>query len=141
MNQINASIVLYHNEKAQLKKVISSFLDTDLKVKLYLIDNSSNDKLKELKDMDSRIEYVFNNENLGYGRAHNIALKKSIEKSTPYHIVLNPDICFDSGVLQVLYKYMEENYDIGNIMPQVKFLVASSNVKHVPAKKKHWSVV
>jgi GT2 family glycosyltransferase len=129
MNQINASIVLYHNEKAQLKKVISSFLDTDLKVKLYLIDNSSNDKLKELKDMDSRIEYVFNNENLGYGRAHNIALKKSIEKSTPYHIVLNPDICFDSGVLQVLYKYMEENYDIGNIMPQVKY--PNGDIQHL----------
>jgi len=79
--------------------------------------------------MDSRIEYVFNNENLGYGRAHNIALKKSIEKSTPYHIVLNPDICFDSGVLQVLYKYMEENYDIGNIMPQVKY--PNGDIQHL----------
>jgi len=43
MNQINASIVLYHNEKVQLEKAIKSYLDTDLKVKLYLMDNSSND--------------------------------------------------------------------------------------------------
>lgn len=67
MTQINASIVLYHNKKEQLIKVINSFLDTDLQVRLYLIDNSSNDDLKGLCEIDSRIEYIFNNANLGYG--------------------------------------------------------------------------
>ena len=79
MPQINASIVHYHNKKEQLKKTIESFLNTVLDVKLYLVDNSSNDELKELKSIDSRIEYIFNNANLGYGTAHNIAIKKSID--------------------------------------------------------------
>lgn len=52
MTQINASIVLYHNKKEQLIKVINSFLDTDLQVRLYLIDNSSNDDLKGLCEID-----------------------------------------------------------------------------------------
>ena len=121
MTQINASIVLYHNKKEQVKKAIKSFLDTKLNVKLYLIDNSSNDELRLLEDIDNRIEYIFNNENLGYGKAHNIAMKRSIESKTPYHIVLNPDIYFDSDVLGKLYEYMEENRDIGNIMPQVLY--------------------
>ncbi len=50
MQQINASIVLYHNKKEQLIKAINSFLNTDLKVKLYLVDNSSSNELKELSE-------------------------------------------------------------------------------------------
>jgi len=121
MKNISAFIVLYHNNKEQVVKVIKSFLDTKLDVKLYIIDNSLIHELKELKDIDTRIEYVFNNENLGYGKAHNIAMRKSIEENIPYHIVLNPDIYFENNVLEKLYKYMELNKDIGNIIPQVLY--------------------
>ena len=119
--QLSASIVLYHNKEAQVLKVIKSFLNTNLEVKLYLIDNSLNNDLKQLEKFDERIEYIFNNANLGYGSAHNIAMKKSIEDKTPYHIVLNPDIYFDSDVLEKLYNYMKKNRDIGNIIPQVLY--------------------
>ncbi len=121
MCNVSASIVLYHNKKEQILKVVNSFLNTNLKVKLYLVDNSSNNDLKELAKIDERIEYIFNNTNLGYGSAHNIAMKKSIEDKTPYHIVLNPDIYFDNDVLKKLYEYMEQNKDIGNIIPQVLY--------------------
>ena len=118
---ISASIVLYHNKKEELLKAINSFLSTNLKVKLYLIDNSSNDNLKKLMKVDKRIEYIFNNANLGYGKAHNIAIQKSIKNSVPYHLVLNPDIHFKNGVLEELYNYMEKNKDVGNVMPKVLY--------------------
>jgi GT2 family glycosyltransferase len=121
MFSISASIVLYNDSKKQLIKVINSFLNTNLEVRLYLIDNSLNDDLKELKNIDKRIEYIFNNENLGYGAGHNIAMRKSIKENIPYHIVLNPDIYFDNGVLEELYDYMEENKDTGSIIPQVLY--------------------
>jgi len=121
MINISASIVLYHNKKEQIEKAIKSFLDTNLKVKLYLVDNSSNNELQKLVKIDERIEYIFNNVNLGYGTAHNIAIRKSIDENIPYHIVLNPDIYFDDSVLKELYAYMEENKDIGNIMPKVLY--------------------
>jgi GT2 family glycosyltransferase len=121
MIQISASIVLYNNKEEQVLNVINSFLTTNLKVKLYLIDNSPNDDLKKLADINQRIEYIYNNANLGYGAAHNIAIKKSIEKRISYHLVLNPDIYFKSGVLEKLYSYMEENKDVGNIIPQVLY--------------------
>ena len=129
MTQINASIVFYHNHKKQLLKAINSFLSTDLKVKLYLIDNSSNDDLKELASIDNRIEYIFNNVNLGYGSAHNIAMRKSIEDDVLYHVVLNPDIYFEAGVLENLFSYMEQNSEIGNVLPQV--LYPDGEVQHL----------
>jgi GT2 family glycosyltransferase len=121
MTQINASIVLYHNKKEQLVKAINSFLNTNLEVKLYLVDNSSDDELKELGELDSRIEYIFNNANLGYGSAHNIAMRKSIADGAQYHIVLNPDIYFEGGVLEKLFDYMETDKEVGNIIPQVRY--------------------
>lgn len=121
MSLLNVSIVLYNNEKSQLKKIIKTFLDIDLDIILYLVDNSNNDDLKELASMDNRIMYIFNNVNLGYGTAHNIAMQKSIEENVPYHLVLNPDIYFENGVIEELFKYMEMNDNIGNIMPRVLY--------------------
>ena len=121
MIQINASIVLYHNKKEQLIKVINSFLNTSLEVKLYLVDNSLNDDLNVLRKLDSRIEYIFNNANLGYGSAHNIAMRKSIMDGVSYHLVLNPDIYFERGVLEELFSYLEDNKDVGNLIPQIRY--------------------
>lgn len=120
-SHINASIVLYHNHEEQLQKAIHSFLNTSLKVKLYLVDNSSDDRLKHLQQMDERIEYIFNNANLGYGSAHNIAIRKSLAAGVPYHLVLNPDVYFEEDVLPKLLTHMEQNKDVGNIMPQILY--------------------
>ena len=112
---------MYHNSKEQLQKVIKSFLNTALHVRLFLIDNSANDDLKELASFDERIEYIFNDANLGYGGGHNIAMRKSIEDGVAYHVVLNPDIYFDKGVIEGLYEYMQEHEDVGHIMPKVLY--------------------
>lgn len=121
MTHINVSIVLYHDNKGQVSKAINSCLNTELISELVLVDNSSNDELKQLENLDYRIKYIFNNSNLGFGRAHNIAIKKSIQDGIKYHLVLNPDVYFDKGVLEKLYKYMAANQDVGLVMPKVLY--------------------
>jgi len=114
---VSISIVLYKNDPGILQKTIESALRTSLLVKLYLIDNSPTDSLK-LLSTDSRIEYVFNNANIGFGKAHNIALRQTLDTSR-YHIVLNPDVYFEEGTLEALFDYMQEHVDVGLIMPRV----------------------
>jgi len=121
MTQINASMVLYHNKKEQVLKAINSCLNTELMVKLFLVDNSSNDDLRDLANFDNTIEYIFNNSNLGFGMAHNIAIKKSMEDGVKYHLVLNPDVYFDGKILEKLYNYMVVNPDAGLVMPKVLY--------------------
>ena len=116
---ITCSIVLYKSEKEEVQRAIKSFLNTVLPIKLYLVDNSPTDELKILADSE-KIEYIFNNKNIGYGAAHNKAIIKSVEESK-YHIVLNPDVYFESGVLEKLHDFMEKNQEIGHIMPQVLY--------------------
>ena len=65
--------------------------------------------------------YIFNNKNLGYGRAHNIALEKSLKTNAKYHLVLNSDIEFTPDVIKKLTYFMEQNPNIGHSMPLVRY--------------------
>jgi len=120
MIKVSGSIVLYNNEVEILRNAISSFLESSLVEKLYLVDNSPTDELRNIYD-DNKIEYLHNPSNPGFGAAHNIALKNAIELGSEYHVVLNPDVYFDNNVVSGLMKYMDENSNIGNIMPKVLY--------------------
>lgn len=118
---VNASIVLYHNNRVQLQKVIDSFLSTSLDVLLYLVDNSLSDDLKNMAESDARIIYIFNNANVGYGAGHNVAIRKSIEEDVSYHLILNPDLYFESDIVEKIYNYMQSHNDVGNLMPKILY--------------------
>lgn len=121
MYQIYASIVLYNSPLSMLEKAIKSALNTALDITLYLIDNSPTNNLQKLSDMDSRIIYIHNPSNPGFGAGHNIAITKSIESGAKYHLVLNPDVYFDPGVLESIVSYMDEHPQSGLLMPKVLY--------------------
>ena len=119
---ISASIVLYKTDEEELSNVISCLLVPQTKIKkLYLIDNSPTDYLRKYKKLDPRIEYIFNDKNIGYGAAHNIALKEAIKDTNTYHIVLNADTYFTDEVIPTLIDFLERNKDIGQVMPKITY--------------------
>lgn len=119
MLEISCSIVIFHSPVEELKIAIESFLNCSKNIKLYLIDNSTEDKLR-YQFLSPQIEYIFNGKNLGYGAGHNIAIKKAQGRSQ-YHIVLNPDIEFNPSVLDGLYEFMQQNKNVGLVMPKVLY--------------------
>jgi GT2 family glycosyltransferase len=116
---ISGTIVTYKNNFNILKQAISSFLNTKLNIKLYIVDNSPTDEIK-LICTDSRIEYIYMNSNKGFGAGHNVIMRKP-DKMGKYHLILNPDIEFKPGTLESLYLYMENNSDVGNVMPKILY--------------------
>ena len=126
--KITGSIVTYHNSSEDLNKVISSFLNTKLDIKLYISDNSNDDSIKEICK-DNRIEYIFNNSNNGFGFAHNIAIKKAQNYGSIYHFVLNPDVYFTEGNIEKMLTFMEKNREIGLMMP--KILYPNNEIQYV----------
>ena len=87
---VTASIVLYRNKRDELKRAIDSFLDTELPVRIYLIDNSPTPDLENILT-DDRVEYLYLNANRGFGAGHNVILRRP-HLMGKYHIILNPDI-------------------------------------------------
>lgn len=117
-DKVSASIVLYKSDPGVVRGAIESFL-SGADGKLYLIDNSPDDRLRMLHT-HPRIEYIFNNQNLGFGAGHNVAIRETMQKSM-YHIVLNPDVYFDNHVIASLTEMMDKHPDIGLATPKVLY--------------------
>lgn len=116
---ITASIVSYHHRLNELKKVIDCVLAEQVD-KLYIVDNSSDDRLRELEGTSDRIRYI-HSINRGYGAGHNIAIQEAIELGSTYHVVVNPDIYFEKGVLKKLETYMDASSSVGLVMPRILY--------------------
>lgn len=116
---ITASIVLYKTKLEELITVINSFNPTAEK-KLYLIDNSPEKTVLPDKIINNEnVTYCFLNKNVGYGAGHNVAIRKAIECKSVYHFILNPDIIFESNIIEEIVRYMDVNPNIGLLMPKV----------------------
>lgn len=122
IKKISCSLVTYNNDFEEIKKVALSFLNSEsIDPILIIVDNSQSDLLKSIEKLDSRIIYIFNNNNLGFGKAHNIAISKAFELKTDYHLILNPDVFFDNMVLNKLIACLENDKNIGLIMPSISY--------------------
>ena len=114
---LTASIVTFHTGHWELQRLINCVMTSPID-KLFIIDNSSNDELRDFVKANDRIQYI-HSVNLGYGSGHNIAIKKSLELNAEYHIVLNPDIYWSDKVIEGLYEYMTKNFNCGLVMPKI----------------------
>lgn len=118
---LTVSIVTYCNDYSELLETVNSVLYSEgVSIKLYIIDNSPTDELRKLFTDDYRIEYRFMNANLGFGKAHNIAMRAVLKADeAPYHLVLNPDISFDRTQLRKMLDYLNCHPQVGHMLPKV----------------------
>lgn len=121
MFDISASLVLYNTDISLIKNVLDSFfINHNLKVKMFIVDNSpqQNENYIQLISNYSNCEYFYLGKNIGYGSANNFAIKMRKENYR-YHLVLNPDIKFDGLILDDITKFMDNNKNVGLLMPKV----------------------
>ena len=57
--------------------------------------------------------------NLGYGKAHNVALRESAYYKTDFHLVLNSDIRVKAEDIDAMHDFMLQNPTVGQLMPKV----------------------
>ena len=96
-HDVIGSIVAYKSNPAELEQAIRSFVNTTLRVKMLVVDNSPTEILGPVCRRLGT-EYLYTGRNCGFGAGHNIAIRKT--STAKYHLVLNPDVQFepkDSG--------------------------------------------
>ena len=115
---VSSSLVLYHNRQGDVDKVLDSVLNSRIDI-IIVVDHSINDNFKVLAAKSNKVKY-FHRFNDGSGSGHNFGFKESqkIIKSD-YHIVLNPDIYFESSAIDCLISFMDSHKDVGLVMPKV----------------------
>lgn len=119
---ISISIVTYEPNYDELNTLCKILLDTITLEKVFIVDNSAKFDLGQFKfGNHESVCLILNKKNIGFGSAHNLALRKSIDTQTKYHLVLNSDILFERGMLDKIIDFMDQNTDVGSLMPKVYY--------------------
>ena len=116
---ITVSIVTYKTDKEELQKCFDS-LRSEIVRKIYVVDNSRQEYLEKFCKKFENVEYI-PSENVGYGTAHNIAIRKAINSGSKYHLVLNSDVYFEPSNLEKIAAYVDSNADVAMVQPNVVY--------------------
>lgn len=119
---ISASIVVTYEKIEDIDKVVRSYNPTS-KRELFIIDNSNgNTYLNYVDELGNKyIHHIKNKKNIGYGAAHNKAIRIAKKNNTKYHVVLNPDLFFEDTVIDVLCDYADQHEKIVYMLPKVLY--------------------
>jgi len=113
------SIVLYRTDPQEIERAIDQFLACPMSSHLCIIDNSPTPITLPKYDAD-RVSYVFSTSNLGYGRAHNLAIRAAAGRAR-YSLVMNTDIHYSSDTVPRLVKFLDERPQAGMAAPQILY--------------------
>ncbi|HCT54240.1 MAG TPA: glycosyl transferase, partial [Balneola sp.] len=105
-------IIVNYNVKEYLLNLLHSIekAKNDLKVKIYVIDNASTDGSKEIVPTKfPEIEYIYNENNVGFGKANNQAIKVVDSEFT---LLINPDTIVSEDTLTKMLSHLKSNPEV-----------------------------
>ena len=89
----------------------------NLAIEIFLVDNASTDgSIEYLQDIYQEVVFIINEDNLGFGRANNIALRKAKGR---YLLILNPDTLLGEDSLGAMVDYMDNSPAVGAMGPMI----------------------
>jgi GT2 family glycosyltransferase len=101
----------------KVKEYIANLLNSlgkaqhNVNLEIFVVDNASgDDSISYLKKRYPDVNYIANEENLGFGKANNQAIKQATGKFT---LIINPDTVVSEDTLDVLVDYMNRHPECG----------------------------
>ena len=117
---LNISIVLYNPLWNEVNSLVDELVQARCVRKVYLVDNSP--EKTEYKKPSAKVRYLWNKgNNLGYGAAHNIAIRESVWYKTPFHLVMNSDIVVKHEDIETIFAFMLDHPEVGQLMPHITY--------------------
>jgi GT2 family glycosyltransferase len=113
---MDVSIVLVsYNTREMTKNCIESVYEktTGLSFDIWIVDNDSkDDSVKMIRQEFPEVKLIESKENLGFGRANNLAMRQIDSK---YIFLLNTDTLLLNNAIKILFDFMEDpaNKDVG----------------------------
>lgn len=122
-------IIINYNSFDDSFACISSIINSTFKkFKIILADNKSiDDSVLRLKKMFQSIEYIYNEENLGFSGGCNAGIRKAIKLGADHILLLNNDTIVHPDMLNNLMRHIKP--DIG---------IASGKIYYLDDQNKMW---
>ncbi|MCU1375110.1 MAG: dTDP-Rha:A-D-GlcNAc-diphosphoryl polyprenol, A-3-L-rhamnosyl transferase WbbL [Actinomycetia bacterium] len=112
-----SAVIVSYNVRDLLLQCIAS-LRADGVEHIVVVDNASKDGSAEAaRRADPAVDVVALDENLGFGSGANRGV---VRTSTPYVVILNPDLEVEPGATKALVDVLERLPDVGIVAPRIE---------------------
>ncbi len=124
MVDVSIGIVTYSSERV-IERCLESVAAQAIKnFEVLVVDNNSQDRTVEIVRRNfPQVKLVQNIENIGFGRAHNMAIARSEGK---FYLALNHDAVLARDYLMKLVRILEDDTTVGSVMGQVIYMDENS---------------
>jgi len=110
-------VLVTYNGAHWIDKNIQSLLQSRYPVSIIAIDNNSTDNSAELLSKYPLVDLIRSQENLGFGKANNIGMKRALEQGADYVFLLNQDAWVFEETIEGLVYIMETKAEFGILSP------------------------
>lgn len=115
---LTISCVLYKTDPVEVEKMRQQVESIPLRTHLFLIDNSPESEIGQYTD--GNVTTIVTGSNLGYGRAHNIAIRQARGYAS-VHLIANTDVLFPGEGVVTLIERLNRSRTIGMVAPRVLY--------------------
>jgi O-antigen biosynthesis protein len=109
-------VIVNYNVRDHVDACLASIYKSNndkYKIEIFIVDNNSIDGSSAfIRNKYPSVNYIDNDNNFGFSRANNIALKKAQGK---YILILNPDTILEEETFDKLINFCKEHKDVGAI--------------------------
>lgn len=119
-NRLNKKVYIVlvtYNGAAWIDENLCSLQQSGYPVQVIAVDNASADSTVALLGRYDGIDVILSPENLGFGKANNIGIKKALAQGADYIFLLNQDAWVFTDTIGSLIQKMENNPALGILSP------------------------
>lgn len=112
------AIVVTYNGSQWIDKCFGSLVNSSIPLKILAIDNGSTDGTPNIiREKFPQVEVIETGENLGFGKANNIGLKRTLDENADYAFLLNQDAWIESDTIEKLVAIQQNNKQLHLLSP------------------------
>lgn len=112
-------ITVTYNGIKWIERCLHDLLLSDIALNVILIDNGSSDGTKEfIKNNYPELDLIEPGENLGFGKANNIGIKKALKAGADYVFLLNQDGYVEKSTIRKLVEFQIDHPEYGVLSPR-----------------------
>ena len=111
-------IVVTYKGMQWYDRCFTSLRNSTIPVQTIVVDNASNDGTVEyIKENYPEIILIESKENLGFGKANNMAMRYALDHECDYVFLLNQDAWVEPETIEKLVKVHQEHKEFGIVSP------------------------
>ncbi len=111
-------IIVTYNATKWVQQCFSSLQNSSIKLQTIVVDNNSSDRTVQLIKNDfPEVTLIESKDNLGFGKANNLAIKKALDAGADSFFLLNQDAWVEEDTIEKLQIALRENPDYGILSP------------------------